>query len=119
MLGIIIMISNYFHDLAVAILAASVLATYYIGRFLDDGSFREKIIPRLFGHLKIVTYWALAYVLAGGAVRAFFFMDYEWNPAVGKGQVAALIIKHVILVTLTIFGIIIHLRYQRKYGINR
>lgn len=113
------MISNYFHDLAVAILAVSVLATYYIGRFLDDNPVRDLILPGLFNRLRLVTYAALAYILVGGAVRAYFFMDFEWNPAVGRGQVAALVIKHIILVTLTAVGIIVHIRYQKKYGLRK
>jgi hypothetical protein len=113
---IILMISNYFHDLAVAILASNILAIYYVGRFLDKNQLNGIIVPELFRKLSKITYWAFAYIIAAGAVRAYFFMDFEWNPAVGKGQVAALVIKHIILVTVTIFGIMIHLRYQRKYG---
>ncbi|MEE9555476.1 MAG: hypothetical protein V3W18_14415 [candidate division Zixibacteria bacterium] len=110
------MISNYFHDLSVAILASNILAVYYIGRFLDKNPTHETIIPELFERLSKITYAAFAYIIVAGAVRAYFFIDFEWNPAVGKGQVTALIIKHIILFTITVFGIIVHLRYYRKYG---
>jgi hypothetical protein len=43
-------------------------------------------------------------------------MDYEWNPAVGRGQVSALVIKHLLLVSITVFGVVIHRKYLRKYG---
>jgi len=110
------MISNYFHDLSVAILASNILAVYITGRFLDKKPIKDRIVPELFRKLTLVTYVAFAYVLVGGAVRAYFFMDFEWNPAVGKGQVTALVIKHVILFAITAFGIIGHIRYHKRYG---
>jgi len=114
--NIILMISNYFHDLAVAILASNILVVYMTGRFLDKNPIKNKIIPELFRKLSLVTYAAFGYVLIGGAVRAYFFMDFEWNPAVGRGQVTALVIKHIILFALTAFGIIGHIRYHKRYG---
>ena len=119
MIGIVLMISNYFHDLAVAVLVSNILAVYFVGRYLDNNPVKEAIIPELFKKLARVTYIALGYVIIGGAVRAYFFMDFEWNPAVGKGQVAALIIKHILLVLITFTGIVFHLKYQRRYGKNR
>lgn len=113
---ILLMISNYFHDLSVAVLASNILAVYYIGRFLDKNPTREMIIPELFKKLSKITYAAFAYIIIAGAVRAYFFMEFEWNPAAGNGQVTALVIKHIILVTITVFGIIVHLRYHKKYG---
>lgn len=119
MKGVILMLLNYFHDLAVALLAVSVLTVYIVGRILDDRPVHDEIIPRLFRKLSRITYTSLAFVLAGGLVRAFFFMEFEWSPAVGKGQIPALIVKHVILVGLTVFGLILHRRYRIKYGAER
>ncbi len=116
MLKILLMVSNYFHDLSVALLASNILVVYFLGRFLDHHPIADRILPYVFARLKYITYGALAYIILGGAVRAYFFMDFEWNPAVGRGQVTALIIKHILLVTITIFGVIVHLKYQRKYG---
>lgn len=116
---IALMISNYFHDLSVALLASNVLAVYYVGRYLDAHPLQDAIVADLFRKLSRITYWALAYVILAGAVRAYFFMDFEWNPAVGRGQTAALIVKHIILLTVTIFGIVVHRRYQKRYGIVR
>jgi hypothetical protein len=113
---ILIIICNYFHDLAVAVLAVNVIAIYYIGRFLDNNPIRDKIIPMLFKRLKVVTYYALGYIIVGGFIRAIYFEEIEWHPSVDKGLIIALIIKHIILVSLTIFGIIVHIRYNKKYG---
>lgn len=115
-MNIFVMIMNYLHDVAVALLAANILAVYFIGRYLDKNPVADSIIPNLFRALKRITYVVLAYILIGGALRAYFFMDFEWNPAVGKGQITALIVKHVLLFALTVFGIAAHIRYSKKYG---
>jgi len=116
MLNIIIMILNYFHDLAVGILAASVFVIYLLGKYLDKHPDGDAVLSQILHRFSRLSYGALAYIFIGGAVRAWFFMDFEWNPAVGKGQVAALIVKHILLVALTVFGIIVQIRYTKKYG---
>lgn len=116
MSSILIMISNYFHDLATAIMTSNILVVYILGKFLDRHPKKDEMLAAVFAKLAYVTYIALAYIILAGAVRAYFFMDFEWNPAVGKGQVSALIVKHIFLFALTAFGIVGHIKYQKKYG---
>lgn len=116
MFNIFLMISNYFHDLATAIMASNILVVYFLGRYLETNPQKVTIQTRVFKKLSYVTYGALTYIILGGALRAYYFMDFEWNPAVAKGQVTALIIKHIFLFSLTIFGILVHVKYQKKYG---
>ena len=35
-----------------------------------------------------------------------------------NGQVAALVVKHVLLVTLTVFGLVVQSRYRRRYAVD-
>jgi putative copper export protein len=116
MAGIVVMIINYFHDLAVGVLAAAVLIIYLLGKYMDEHPARDEILAKVIRRFSYLSYGALAYILIGGAARAYFFMDFEWNPAVGRGQVTALIIKHIALVILTVIGITMQIRYSKKYG---
>ncbi len=116
--SIVLMIANYFHDLAVALLVANVFAIWFVGRHFDQHPQRDVIVRTFFTRMSRITYGALAYVIAGGALRAYFFMEFEWNPAVGRGQVAALVVKHVLLVTLTVFGLVVQSRYRRRYAVD-
>lgn len=116
MLNIILMIANYFHDLAVAVMVSNILVVYYLGKKLVGSENKEQHMKHVFSQLSKVTWIAFAFVIIWGAVRGYFFMEFEWNPAVGKGQVVALVIKHVILVALTVFGLVVHRRYSRIYG---
>lgn len=114
--GVILMVLNYFHDLAVAVLLVSIVTTNILGRYLDRSATSVNLPNHLFSRLLRVSWIALAYIIAGGALRAAYFMEFEWNPAVGKGQVVALVVKHVILVTMTIIGVTAHVKYYKKYG---
>ena len=112
----LMVILNYFHDIAVALLASNILVVYYLGRWLDKHPQRDRMIENVFAKLSRVTWGALTFVILFGAVRAYFFMEMEWNPAAGKGQIASLVVKHVVLVAITLFGILAHMKYQKKYG---
>ena len=43
-----------------------------------------------------------------------FEEQYEWLPAAGRGQVAALVVKHVMLVAFVIWGTVIQIRLKRE-----
>lgn len=110
------MLTNYFHDLAVALLAANVILIHMVEGYLKNEPDRLAVLGRLVGKLSKVTWYALAYVIAAGAVRAYFFMEFEWNPLVAKeGMLVALGVKHVLLVGLTVFGIMGQLRHRKRY----
>jgi hypothetical protein len=49
----------------------------------------------------------------GGAIRSWFYKEYEWLPKAGTAQVPALMIKHTFLVVLTIWGLVGVVRLQR------
>lgn len=98
--AVIIMLNNYFHDLAVAFLFASTLMARATLRYQPEDS-----SPRLARMLNRVAWGALIWVLVGGAVRAWFYMEYEWLPKAGTAQIPALAVKHVFLVALTVWGL--------------
>jgi hypothetical protein len=55
--------------------------------------------------LSRVAWGSLVWVLIGGAIRAYFFKEYEWLPRAGTAQVPALALKHVLLFALTVWGL--------------
>lgn len=103
-----VMLNNYFHDLAVAFLFASCLMARIVLRHWP-GMPSQRVVEIL----RRVAWGTLAWVLVGGFVRAWFFAEYEWLPQAGRGQIPALVVKHVFLVTLTVWGLIGVLRLPR------
>jgi len=106
--ALLVMMNNYFHDLAVAFLFASTLLAHLVLRHWPG------VPSRVFtGILRRIAWGSLAWVVLGGAVRAWFYRDYEWLPAAERVQVPALMIKHVFLVTLTVWGLVGIVRLAR------
>lgn len=107
--AILVMLNNYFHDLAVAFMWASSLMAHLVLRYWPGKPSRE-----LATILSRVAWGSLAWVLIGGAIRAYFYMDYEWLPKAGTAQIPALAVKHVLLFALTLWGLVGVVKLQRK-----
>ena len=109
--ALLVMMNNYFHDLAVAFLFASCLMAHAALRRWPEA-------PGPFvALLSRVAWGSLAWVIAGGAVRAWFYQEYEWLPKAGTAQVPALAVKHVVLFALTVWGLVGVVRLNaRRHG---
>ena len=107
--AVLVMLNSYFHDLAVAFLFASSLLAHVVLRHWPG-------VPSaaLARTLRRIAWGSLAWVLVGGAVRAYFFREYEWLPKAGTAQVPALAAKHVLLFTLTAWGLVGVVRLSRR-----
>jgi len=115
MLGIMIMINDYFHDLSVAVFLCAILILLYFAKRAKEVN-SEEAKDVLNGAVKLMerTAWiSFVFIILLGIVRAVTYKQYEWNTAVAHGQVAALIIKHVILVSIIVYGLYALVRYRR------
>ncbi len=70
--------------------------------------------PRLAAILRSVAWGSLAWVLLGGVIRVIFYRQYEWLPRAGTAQIPALMLKHLILVSLTAWGLIGVIRLRSR-----
>ena len=98
--ALIVMLNNYFHDLAVAFRFASSWMAHVVLRHWPSAP-----SPALVRLLRRVAWGSLAWVIVGGWVRAWFYREYEWAPRAGTAQVPALVVKHVLLFALTAWGL--------------
>ena len=105
------MLNNYFHDLAVAFLFASSLMSHLVLRHWPG-----EPSTALVRTLRRVAWGSLAWVMVGGAIRAWFYAEYEWLPKAGTAQIPALAVKHVLLVALTVWGLVGVVRLGRLNG---
>jgi hypothetical protein len=115
-LGVAIMMNNYFHDVATALLLGSAVALYVISKVQESISepvgtlFFLKSYRRLVRLFRFALYW----IIIGGIPRTIFYTRFEWANAAGKGQVPALIVKHILMVILVVWGFIAWRRLKRK-----
>jgi len=115
-LGVAIMMNNYFHDVATALLAASAFTLHAIVRVLSTMESPTAILFFLRTHAQMVKFFRFAFwwIIIGGIPRTIFYTSFEWANAADKLQVPALIVKHVLMFVLVIGGIVAWRRLKRK-----
>ena len=115
-LGIVLMLNNYFHDVASALLAASAFTLWVLVRLTreheDPGAVRYFLDAC--DKLTLLVKISLVWIVLGGIPRTIFYADFEWTNAAGKGQVPALILKHVVFAVLVVMGIWGWTRMKRR-----
>ncbi len=98
--GVFLLMNNYFHDVATALLAASGLVLRVMtGRYraaLASGNDNEarEYFRRIFHGMRSLARLSMAWILIGAIPRTLFYRDFEWINAVDHGQSVALILKH-------------------------
>jgi hypothetical protein len=114
-LGVLIVINNYLHDVATAILLSSAVILYVLDRQAKGGGEGErKALASAYRTLTRFAWGALAWIIVGGIPRTIFFPTYEFIPASVKGIVLDLVIKHVLLVAGVIAGGIMWIRIGKR-----
>ncbi|MDH3319658.1 MAG: hypothetical protein OEO84_08200 [Betaproteobacteria bacterium] len=115
-IAILVMLNNLFHDFAVALLFASLLMlSLFYRKIRQHGDPAGTALVRaVAGTFDKVIYACWAALILGGIVRTLAYESFEWNEAAGRGQVAALVVKHIVLVSVVVWGTYIQIRL-RKY----
>ncbi len=115
MTGILIIMNNYFHDVATAVLLASAMIMWVLGRQVERGGAADvAVLARLYPTLTRFAWGAIAWIVIGGVPRTIFFTRYEWDPAVVKGIVPALVVKHSLMALAVIAGIVLWRSVKRR-----
>jgi len=103
--SILIIMNNYLHDLATGLLLSSAVILWVLGRRAQGGGSGERrALAQAYPALRTFARGALVWIILGGIPRTIFFTRYEWDPAVVKGIVPALVVKHVFMVGAVIVG---------------
>ena len=113
--AILVMLNNLFHDFAVALLFSCLIVLSVVDRRVRTPEAANGL-PLAHGIARVlskVIHGCWAVIILGGIVRTLAYEDFEWNEAAGRGQVAALVVKHILLVSLVVWGTVIHLRLRR------
>ncbi len=120
--GIALMMNNYLHDVATALLGASAFVLWVMLRRWEAGP-RGPDAARYFLELhRSVARLArisLAWIVLGGIPRTIWYGDFEWANAAGRGQVAALVVKHVIAFAFVAGGAVLWARLRARVAAIR
>ncbi len=120
-LGVAIMMNNYFHDVATALLAASAFTLHAIVRVQAKMNNPTATLFFLRTHDHMVKFFRFAFwwIIIGGIPRTIFYTSFEWANAADKLQVPALMVKHVLMVVLIVWGVCAWRRLKKKVAALR
>jgi len=118
-LGVVIMMNNYFHDMATGLLVGSGFALHAILRIQAAMKAPQATLFFLKTNRQMVKLFkfALWWVILGGIPRTIFYTSFEWANAADKLQVPALAVKHVMMFTAVVWGIYAWRRMQKKVAL--
>lgn len=116
MIGILVMMNNYFHDLAAGIVFVCGVTMYVmVKKAMAMGSREAKeIVLGVYPTLVHIIGGAIIFMLFAGVIRTFTYKDFEWANAVGVGQVYAIMVKHVVLGGIFFYGIALWIKSHKK-----
>ncbi len=115
MIGILVMMNNYFHDVASAMLIIAVLFMVFMTKDIENASRDVKIyFSDVYKKMSHVIGGTVIFIFMAGIVRTFTYKDFEWANAVGAEQVPAIIVKHLIILFFVVYGIIGWLKLHKK-----
>lgn len=105
-MGVFVMMNNYFHDVATAmLLVASLLMMFLIREVERHGNVEVKrLFVDVYPKISHIIGGTIVFIIMAGIVRTFTYKDFEWANAVGNEQVPAIIVKHILVVLFLFFG---------------
>lgn len=116
LLGIALMLNNYVHDVATGLLLISALWLGWTARDLGDAPSAELValFRRSYSRCVRFVIGSIGVIVATGIVRTIFFMQFEWMPALGRGLVQVLLLKHVLIFAMLAAGGYAWLQIRRR-----
>ena len=98
-LGILVVLNNYVHDVATGLLLLSALWLGWSARDLGPSPSAETlaVFHRSYRRCLRFVWGSIVAIVATGMVRALHFEEFEWMPALGRGLVPVLVLKHVLI----------------------
>lgn len=102
----IIMLNNYFHDIATALLLASGVTVWLIRKqaVSSENPHIRTFVRGSYRNMAKITFFALIWISLSAVPRILAFTRLEWPSAYGKDQVLGLAAKHIIAFIIIVSG---------------
>lgn len=115
-MGVLVMLNNYLHDVATALLLASATTVWILAQQKRRATERAvaAFYVQAYRRLTRLAQVALVWILVGGVPRLLAYRQYEWANAAGMDQVPVLVAKHILLGTIVVWGAILWRRLGRE-----
>ena len=113
---VLIIMNNYFHDVATAMLFSSAIIMWLLGRkAAADGAAAARWFSGSYRTLTRVAQFSIVWIVLGGIPRTIWFEQVEWNMAdpSNKYLFTALMIKHAFMWVLVFVGVVLWARMRK------
>lgn len=117
MISILVMLNDYFHDFATAVVIVLsytvMLLVRYVQKDMKEGpkTFLFVIYPKAVH----ITGGLVILLLMAGIVRAFTYGQFEWNHMVGNDQVWLIIVKHIVMFSVFGYGLYLWVNMHKVF----
>jgi len=110
------MMNNYLHDVATALLIASGYVIWVLWKSLDPaaGDSAVHYFIRMYYRITKLALSSFVWILLFGIPRVIYYKEFEWSNMAGRGQVPALIAKHILAFTLVAVGAVLWIKVRGK-----
>lgn len=114
--AIVLMMNNYLHDVATALLVASGYVIWVLWKNMDPEAGPDPIryFIRMYYKITRLAWFSFVWILLFGIPRVIYYKEFEWSNMAGRGQVPALIVKHILAFTLVAYGIALWIKVRKK-----
>jgi len=114
--SLVIVFNNYFHDLATGVFVGCAVTLWALSRTVRADHRHAESLAQAYRMLTRTLWISVAWIILGGIPRTIFFPAYEFIPALGKGIVPALILKHVVMFSAVGLGIAAWVSARRAFS---
>ena len=112
-MAVLVLLNNFLHDFSAAGWIVGAVLLWSILRKEIPDSDRGIAIVDILKTVLLLMRFSFAGIVIFGVLRAIAYKSYEWNAAAGQSQVTLLVVKHVILSIIFIFGLIYYIKAKR------
>lgn len=115
--SVLLMINNYCHDVATAMLMASGVTMWAIMRRLKNTDNPEvlSMLLSLYRSISRIVTFSLIWIAAGAVPRILTFSTFEFAHALADNRVPQLMAKHVVSFLMTLGGAYLWILLIRKF----
>lgn len=113
--AVFLLMNNYFHDVATAMLLACSVVLWVMLKHLDgkEGAMLH-YIAALYRGITALFWFSVAWIVTSGYLRFATFRDFEWFNTTQKHFEAGLLVKYAIAVIMVVVGAVLWVRLSRE-----